>query len=154
MLSTPALGFLTSRGFSAECQNGPALWRAFLSPESGLEQATGWFVCTQELGLGLGRQGPTASGAVELKTSSSALFPMKPGNFRFSCLLGRQERQEFQNFIPSIRPSLKNAALPSISSLVSSLSQVFITHFFPPSTLWFELLQCLSVLADVVNKLS
>lgn len=104
-------------------------------------------------GAGAG-QGPTASGAVELKTSSSALFPMKPGNFRFSCLLGRQERQEFQNFIPSIRPSLKNAALPSISSLVSSLSQVFITHFSPPSTLWFELLQCLSVLADVVNKLS
>lgn len=63
LLSPQALGFLTSRGVRVECQHGPALWRAFLSPGSSLEQATGWFVCTQELG----RQGPTASGSWKLQ---------------------------------------------------------------------------------------
>lgn len=118
--------------------------QAWSKPQAGLCVHKSW-------GLGWAAREPQPVGAAELKTSSSALFPMKPGNVRSSCLLGRQERQEFQNFIPSIRLSLKNAALPSISSLVSSLSQVFITPFSP--TLWFELLQCLSVLADV-NKLS
>lgn len=86
----------------------------------------------------------------EALTSSSALFPMQPADVRSSCLQGRQERQEFQNFIPSICLSLKNAALPLTSSLLSGLSQVFITPFSLP--LWIELVQYLSLLADFVNK--
>lgn len=86
----------------------------------------------------------------EALTSSSALFPTQPADIRFSCLQGRQERQEFQNFIPSICLSLKNATLPLTSSLLSGLSQVFITPFSLP--LWIELVQYLSLLADFVNK--